>query len=151
MLSRNNEYFTTDLPERWRLNYNRRLGHKKTGYFSKNNAPYVTFDNLKYTDVYDLVEENLDIVMQEHWHYMQAGIHVYCIYYRFYVLFFQMFQLTQRNRQDYCSEETEDSTNTVSNESVIISNIYTICAFIMSLLWNNLGLGILINADDCCS
>ena len=55
------------------MDYDRRVGHHLTGYFAHNHIPYVTFANLKHTDVYDLIGDNLDITMQKHWHYMQVS------------------------------------------------------------------------------
>ncbi|XP_064381945.1 uncharacterized protein LOC135330904 [Halichondria panicea] len=72
VLARDDNYFITELPEKWRVDYDRRAGHENTGYFSCNYLPYVTFDNLKHTDVYDLIGDHLGIVVQNHWYYMQT-------------------------------------------------------------------------------
>ncbi len=72
VLARDDNYFITELPEKWRVDYDRRAGHENTGYFSCNYLPYVTFDNLKHTDVYDLIGDHLGIVVQNHWYYMQV-------------------------------------------------------------------------------
>ena len=66
VLARNDEHFITELPEKWRVDYERRNGHHHTGFFAHNHLPYRTFGKLKHTDVYDLIADHLGVTITRH-------------------------------------------------------------------------------------
>ena len=72
VLARNDVHFISDLPDKWLVDYERRQGHRHTGFFAYNHLPYKTFANLKHTDVYDLIGEQLGVAITKH----QAYSHV---------------------------------------------------------------------------
>ena len=72
VITRNNECFITELPEKWRLDYERRRHHDHTGYFAYNYIPYRTFANLKHTDVCDLISDHLDVRIRKHFGFLQV-------------------------------------------------------------------------------
>lgn len=75
VLVRNNECFITEHPDKWLIDYKRRLGHKQTGYFARNSVPYIPFGNLKHIAVNPLIEETIGITLQKHGCYnMQVGM-----------------------------------------------------------------------------
>lgn len=61
VLARSEESFITELPDKWRIDYDRRKGHSHTGLYALANVPYKSFGNLKHTDAYDLLCEHLDV------------------------------------------------------------------------------------------
>lgn len=63
VLARNDAHFITELPEKWRIDYDRRNGHRNTGLFAHSHIPYRTFGNLKHTDAYDLVSDHLGVTI----------------------------------------------------------------------------------------
>lgn len=73
VVARNEKWFITELPEKWRQDYERRKRHRHTGYFACNHVPYKTFANLRHTDVYDLLGDHLGILMSKHYAFMQVG------------------------------------------------------------------------------
>ena len=66
VLARNDVHFISDLPDKWLVDYERRQGHRHSGFFAYNHLPYKTFGNLKHTDVYDLIGEQLEIAISKH-------------------------------------------------------------------------------------
>lgn len=63
VLARNDVHFISELPNKWRADYERRQGHRHTGFFAYNHLPYKTFGDLKHTDVYDLMGDRLGITV----------------------------------------------------------------------------------------
>lgn len=61
VLARSEESFVTELPDKWRVDYERRRGHSHSGLYALANVPYKTFGNLKHTDAYDLLCDHLDV------------------------------------------------------------------------------------------
>lgn len=56
------------------MDYERRKLHHHTGYFALNHVPYKTFANLKHTDVYDLLGDHLEILMNRQYAFAQVGL-----------------------------------------------------------------------------
>lgn len=63
VLARSDVHFISELPNKWRVDYERRQDHKHTGFFAYNHLPYKTFGNLKHTDVYDLMGDRLGMTV----------------------------------------------------------------------------------------
>ncbi len=61
VLARSGTEFISDLPDKWRVDYDRRNQHLHTGFFAYNHVPYRSFGNLKYTDPYDLIRDSLGV------------------------------------------------------------------------------------------
>ena len=61
VLARDEKWFITELPGKWKLDYERRKEHCNTGYFSSINVPYKTFASYKNIGVCELLEDALSI------------------------------------------------------------------------------------------
>ena len=66
VLARNQASFVTELPDKWRVDYERRNGHRHTGFFAYSHVPYRSFGNLKYTDGHDLLADHLRVTITRH-------------------------------------------------------------------------------------
>lgn len=68
VLARDDKWFITELPGKWKLDYERRKEQYKTGYFSSINIPYKTFASYKNVGVSELLEDalSLNLVKQTH-------------------------------------------------------------------------------------
>lgn len=61
VLARDDKWFITDLPGKWKVDYERRKEQYKTGYFSSINAPYKAFANYKNAEVSELLDDALSL------------------------------------------------------------------------------------------
>jgi len=66
VLARNQASFVSELPDKWRVDYERRNRHRHTGYFAYSHIPYRSFGNLKYTDGHDLLADHLGVTFTRH-------------------------------------------------------------------------------------
>ena len=61
VIARNRDWFVSEKPWKSREDYERRAGHRRSGFFALPHVPYRPFAGLKYTDAYNLIEEQLKI------------------------------------------------------------------------------------------
>lgn len=61
VIARNREWFVSEKPEKSQEDYERRAGHRRSGFFALPHVPYRPFAGLKYTDAYNLIEEQLNV------------------------------------------------------------------------------------------
>lgn len=64
VITRNHDSFLTERPEKSKLDYQRRTGHRHTGFNSLTHVPYRPFADLKHTDAHSLITESMGLPSQ---------------------------------------------------------------------------------------
>ena len=82
-LHRNDKWFITALPDKWRVDYERRKEQYKTGYFSSTSSPFKPFANFKSAEVIDILEDAFTINLSKH-----PTVHFQVGCFAFFVCFF---------------------------------------------------------------
>lgn len=61
VIARNRDWFVSEKPEKSREDYERRAGHRRSGFFALPHVPYKPFAGLKHTEAYNLIEDQLKV------------------------------------------------------------------------------------------